>query len=93
MKNIHIGKIIYAHLLQDGHSVSWLARKINCERTKIYRIFNSENIDTDILERICIALNYNFFLCLSNAIVINDEQNVSKNYTLACKYCNKSMRN
>ncbi|MDR3326689.1 MAG: XRE family transcriptional regulator [Prevotellaceae bacterium] len=68
---VHIGQIIQNYLKSDGHSVSWLARQIHCERTKIYRIFNSEVIDTGTLRRISEALKYDFFACLSNSLSEN----------------------
>jgi AraC-like DNA-binding protein len=61
MEVIHIGKDIKQHLKDNGHSVAWLARQMNCERTKLYRIFNSYYIDTETLFRISKILKHDFF--------------------------------
>ena len=44
---------------------SWLAKKINCDRTNIYKIFQRPSIDTELLSRISKALEHDFFLDLS----------------------------
>ena len=65
--DIHIGKEIEEELRRQERSVSWLARKINCDRTNIYRIFRRQDIDTNLLLRISQALNRNFFELYSNS--------------------------
>ena len=39
----------------------WLARKLNCNRTNIYKIFNRSTIDTELLLKISNVLQHNFF--------------------------------
>lgn len=56
-----IGKIIYDELMRQERTPTWLAKKIRCERTNIYYIFKQTSIHTDILRRISIALNVDFF--------------------------------
>lgn len=58
---IHIGQLIKAELERQERTPTWLARKISCDRTNIYRIFERESIDTSLLLRISSALNRNFF--------------------------------
>jgi len=65
---IHIGKLIWDKLKEDGYSVSWLARKMSCDRTNIYRIFDKPHIDTGQLIRISRILRFNFFIHFSNFI-------------------------
>ncbi|MBE6283471.1 MAG: XRE family transcriptional regulator [Mediterranea massiliensis] len=62
---IHIGQLIKIELERQERTPTWLAKKINCDRTNIYRIFNRESIDTALLSRISTALNRNFFEDLS----------------------------
>ena len=62
---IHIGELIKARLAQVERSPRWLAKKINCDRTNIYKIFQRPSIDTELLARISKALDYDFFLELS----------------------------
>jgi len=69
---IHIGELIRSKLKEEGRSVSWLAEKINCDRTNMYKIFKKTNIDADLLFRICIILNFDFFE--SYSMLINKQK-------------------
>lgn len=64
---LHIGKHIKQRLEELERSPGWLAKKINCDRTNIYKIFNRSSIDTELLARISKALEYDFFIDLSKA--------------------------
>ena len=59
---IHIGKIIEEEFYRQGRSVSWLAEKLCCDRTNVYKIFKRESIDTALLIRISLVLDHNFFI-------------------------------
>lgn len=61
MNQIFIGKSIEYELRTQERSVVWLARKLNCNRTNIYKIFNRSTIDTELLLRISNVLQRNFF--------------------------------
>lgn len=58
---LHIGSIIEKRVRQGGHSVTWLAGCLCCERTNIYSIFRRKSIDSALLYRISEVLNYDFF--------------------------------
>lgn len=58
---VHIGEIIKAELSRQERSISWFARKLYCDRSNVYDIFKRKSIDTDLLMRISIILNHNFF--------------------------------
>ncbi len=60
-----IGSIIKAELERQERSVSWFARKLNCDRSNIYRLFQKHSIDTLLLTRISVILNRDFFAELS----------------------------
>lgn len=62
MTEIFIGKIIEDELRNQERSVVWLARKLNCNRTNIYKIFHRASIDTELLLKISKILNRNFFM-------------------------------
>lgn len=64
----HIGKLIRQELRRQERSVAWFARQLSCDRSNIYRIFQKESIDTYLLVRISIILQYNFFSTLSLCI-------------------------
>ena len=70
-EEIHIGKLIHNRLKDDGHSVSWFARKMSCDRTNIYKIFQKPYIDVVQLLRISLILNYDFFSCYSEYVEKN----------------------
>lgn len=59
--NIHIGNIIRQELARKERGVSWLARKINLHRTTVHAILNKENINTELLLKISLALEKNLF--------------------------------
>jgi len=58
---IHIGHIIQAQLKADQRSVGWLAREIGCTRNNVYKIFSKSSLDSDLILRISIVMQYNFF--------------------------------
>lgn len=64
----HIGQLIRQELRRQERSVAWFARQLSCDRSNIYRIFQKESIDTYLLVRISIILQYNFFSILSLCI-------------------------
>ena len=58
---IHIGNKIETVLRQQGRNITWFAEQICCERTNVYSIFHRSSIDTELLLRISVVLNYDFF--------------------------------
>jgi hypothetical protein len=65
---LHIGNLIRQVFLSQGRSIKWFAEKLNCDRTNIYKIFRKEKIDTDLLQHICVILEHDFFLDISNVL-------------------------
>jgi hypothetical protein len=57
---MHLGKLIRAELRRQEREVTWLANKLCCDRTNIYKIFSRKSIDTDLLFRISEVLDFNF---------------------------------
>ena len=62
---IHIGEIIHEELLRQGRTVLWLSQQLGCNRTNIYNIFVRDSISTDLLMKISIAPNKDFFVLFS----------------------------
>lgn len=58
---MHIGNILRERLRAEGKSVVWLARELGCHRTNVYNLFDKYSLDTVLLERLSVILNYNFF--------------------------------
>ncbi len=75
-KDFHTGHLIREVLDSQKRSVSWLAREIQCERTTCYDIFERKYVNPEQLEKISIALRYNFFRNLAEY-----EEGVVKNHT------------
>lgn len=63
---VNIGQNIKEELLRQERTVSWLARKLNCPRATVYRIFNKNSIDTALLSTISQVLHRDFFVDLSS---------------------------
>ncbi len=61
MSQLFIGKFIEEELRAQERSVVWLSRKLNCNRTNIYKIFHRSTIDTELLLQISNVLQRNFF--------------------------------
>lgn len=64
----HIGDLIKQELEKQERSISWLARGLSCDRTKVYRILQNYSIDTYDLARISLLLSHDFFADLSDSL-------------------------
>lgn len=60
MTKIHIGKLIKEKFRNSGYTTTELAAILHCDRTNIYRIFNRQSIDCELLNNISKALHYDF---------------------------------
>lgn len=58
---IEIGLLIRQKLKEKKKTIVWLAEKLSCSRTNVYKIFNKRSIDTDYLFRISDILEFDFF--------------------------------
>lgn len=65
---VHIGKEIKKKMRARKMTVVGLSRELGCHRTNIYRIFDSPTIDSGILSRLSVILNYDFFKLYSKDI-------------------------
>ncbi len=65
---MHIGNHIREILKERGHSVVWLARQLSYSRTNIYKLFDKSTIDTGVLLRISVVLQYDFFTDYSDEV-------------------------
>lgn len=66
----HIGQMIRQVMDTKPRSctVTWLARQLNCCRENVYDIYRRPNIDLELLRRISIILDHDFFLDLSRSL-------------------------
>lgn len=58
---VNIGKEIHNEMVRQGRSVLWLSQQLGCNRTNIYNIFMRDSIGTDLLMKISISLERDFF--------------------------------
>ena len=63
-----IKQLIKEELEHQERTVTWLARKLNCTRATVYRIFEKNSLDTALLSTISKVLNRDFFKELSEDI-------------------------
>lgn len=61
-KKVPIGKIIKQKLKDNDRSVSWLAKKVNCDRSNFSKKLNNNNIEIDLLFSISEILQEDFFV-------------------------------
>ena len=58
---VHIGQLIRQELKEQGRSVTWLAKNLNCSRSNVYIIFDKPTLDTSVLMQISKLLGVDFF--------------------------------
>jgi len=61
-RDVDIGSVIRKVFRERGMTVKQFADALGCHRTRIYPIFESRSIDTDLLVRISKILDYPFLL-------------------------------
>ena len=89
---LHIGKKIKDRAEQLRIGPTELAEKINSSKQNIYSIFKRDSLDTAILSKISIALEYDFFSLYSerkNIQKLNSEKEILCNERIrsVCKTC------
>ncbi len=65
---IILGAHIKEILDESGHTVAWLAGRLSCDRSTLYRLFEKNSADTRFLMKISIALEHDFFAELSDEL-------------------------
>lgn len=68
-----IGTLICRELRRQERTVTWFARKLSCDRSNVYRLFQKHSIDTVQLHRISQILGHNFFADLSENLEPNEK--------------------
>ena len=59
--DLRIGQRIHEELKRQGRTVAWLARQLGVERTGLYYTFRQNSIDMELLYRVSVVLDHNFF--------------------------------
>lgn len=63
-----IGLLIKEELEAQERGVAWFSRKIHLDRSNVYRLFQKSSVDTELLRRICIVLEKDFFAIYSQSL-------------------------
>ena len=80
-----IGYLIRRKLDEQGRSVKEFAEAIGFRRTNVYRIFNQQSIDTELLLAISIYLHYDFFSLYTRRYCESTETSLKKETRLICE--------
>ena len=68
MQKVHVGNMIKAVMEEQGRNVSWLARKLHCHRSNVYKIYEKADLSSDIIFRVSQILQHDFFTDLSETL-------------------------
>lgn len=68
MSDVIIGKVIEEELRRQERTVVWLARRLSCNRTNVYKLFNRTSIDAELLLKISNILSTIFFTYYTNRL-------------------------
>lgn len=60
MKDIHIGELIQKEMKRQGRTVNWLAERVCCEKSNIYKMFRRKSLDLEQLMLVSTVLGHNF---------------------------------
>jgi DNA-binding Xre family transcriptional regulator len=61
MSGVHIGLLIKEQVKKKRFTVAQFAQFLNVSEANVYKIYHRSSIDTDLLERVCVVLDFNFF--------------------------------
>ena len=70
----NIGRIIKDVLHRQGRSITWLADELHYSRQNMYKIFTREWIHTDLLLKISIVMNHDFYKYFSDYQYTNKKE-------------------
>ncbi|MEN9947669.1 MAG: hypothetical protein RL106_492 [Bacteroidota bacterium] len=80
MSKVLIGQEIKRVVKKRGITVEELAKALNVSQPNIFDIYRRESIDTDLLERFCKVLNFNFFKIYYLKYQTDDDMEVASFY-------------
>ena len=77
-EKVHGGKLIKEKMRKEGRKIPWLADKVSCDRTNIYRIYKQQHVDPELLTQICIHLEIDLFAPYSEFVCAEIQKKRSK---------------
>ena len=63
---LHIGNIIKTDMHNQGRRAAWLAQRLHCDKSNIYKIYSRKNIDIQLLTKISKELDKDYFKIISD---------------------------
>lgn len=60
-----LGELIKEELSVQERTITWFASKLCMDRSNVYRLFQKNSLDSDLLMRISLILGKDFFKLLS----------------------------
>ncbi|MDE5683238.1 MAG: XRE family transcriptional regulator [Muribaculaceae bacterium] len=63
-----IGELVKEELMAQERTITWFARKLCIDRSNVYRLFQKNSVDTDLLMRISLVLKKDFFTILARGL-------------------------
>lgn len=74
---IHIGRIIKDELEKQGISKTQFAELLHTHRSNVYKVFEHSYINTDLLYRISLILDIDFFAFFSEELHYDDHHPIN----------------
>lgn len=65
---IHIGSVIKQKMTEQNRTVVWMAKQLSCGRANVYKIFEKYSVDTEVLRKLSVILDFDFFELYSKEI-------------------------
>jgi hypothetical protein len=66
---IDIGFAVRQKMTEQGITISWLAKQVECDRGNLYKQLHNRHIYPELLFKISIALETDFFMCYSDCVM------------------------
>ncbi len=73
----HIGEMIRRVVRERKLTGAWLAARLGCDRTNVYKMFKKPTIDTLLLLKVSVILGYDFFQTYSEELTRNLDRNIA----------------
>jgi transcriptional regulator with XRE-family HTH domain len=67
-KTLHIGQLVYHKIQEKRLTYTEVSRRINVALPTLTAYFNNESLQSRIIQKLCLALDYNFFEEFTNAL-------------------------
>jgi hypothetical protein len=65
---IHIGREIRDEMERQGRKPEWLAQRLSFDKSNVYKIFKKATLDVELLRRISMVLERDFFKIYSESM-------------------------